>query len=189
MKGPRGPLFLRGLAQAVSCPKLDQAKALAHQHHIFAESPEPAEIGPVGVAPIGEASIALTLIVGKGGVDVMEAPIGDLGAFDDTAWFSPSVEHEPALAGRGRVRFVFRAACRGLDTLDDEVEQFIGERRTVAEGEGPQVSIVFGDRPAHERPAPPASTACGPYSAPSTAFVISAVPLLPPNSIGLMPLA
>jgi hypothetical protein len=37
---------------------LDQAKPLAHEHHILPESSEPAEIGAVGAAPIGQAPIA-----------------------------------------------------------------------------------------------------------------------------------
>jgi hypothetical protein len=32
---------------------LDQAKALAHEHHILTESSEPPEIGPMGATPIG----------------------------------------------------------------------------------------------------------------------------------------
>jgi hypothetical protein len=107
--------------------ELDQAKALAHEHHILTESSKPAEIGPMGATPIGQAPIAFALIVRKGGVDFIEAPIHYLGGFDDTARFSTSVEHDPALTGRRGVRLVFRATSRGLDPSDYKFKQFICE--------------------------------------------------------------
>ena len=94
---------------------LDQAKALAHEHHVLTEPSESAEIGPMGVTPICQAPVAFALIVRKGGVDFIEAPIGYLSGFNGTARFSTSVEHDPALTGRRGIRLVFRAAGRGLD--------------------------------------------------------------------------
>jgi hypothetical protein len=123
----------------------DQVKALAHEHHIFTESSEPAEIGPMGTTPIGQAPIAFTLIVRKADVDFIEAPIRYLGRFDDTARFSTSVEHDPALTGRRSVRLLLCATSRGLDAFDYEFKQFVCEFRTVAERERPEVSIPFGD--------------------------------------------
>ena len=72
---------------------LDQAKALAHKHHILTESSELAEIGSMSITPIGQTPIAFALIVRKGGVDFIEASICYLGGFDDTARFATSVEH------------------------------------------------------------------------------------------------
>jgi hypothetical protein len=117
---------------------LNQAKALAHKHHILTESSEPAEIGPMGATPIGQTPIAFALIVRKGGVDFIEASICYLGGFDDTARFATSVEHYPALSGRRDVRLVFRATSRGLDPPDYKFKQFICELWTVAKGKSPR---------------------------------------------------
>ena len=131
---------------------LDQAKALAHEHHILTESSEPAEIGPMGAAPIGQAPIAFALIVRKGGVDFIEAPISYLGGFDNTARFSTSVEHDPALTGHRGVRLVFRATGCGLHAFDYKFKQFICELGTVAEGERAKVLIPLRDLLAHGLP-------------------------------------
>jgi hypothetical protein len=131
---------------------LDQAKAFAHEHHILTVSSEPAEIGPMGATPIGQAPIAFALIVRKDRVDFIETPIRYLGGFDDTARFSTSVEHDPTLAGRRGVRLVFRATRSGLDAFDYKFKQLVGEFGTVAEGERPEVLIRFGDQLAHGLP-------------------------------------
>jgi hypothetical protein len=131
---------------------LDQAKPLAHKYHVLTESSEPTEIGPMGATPIGQTPIAFALIVCKGGVHFIEAPIRYFGGFDDTARFATSVEHHPALSGRRGVRLVFRAASRGLDPSDYEFKQFICELGTVAEGESPEVLISLGDRLVHGLP-------------------------------------
>jgi hypothetical protein len=131
---------------------LDQAKALAHKHHILTESSEPAEIGPMGATPIGQTPIAFALIVCKRGVDFIKAPIRYLGGFDDTARFATSVEHYPALFWRRGVRLVFRATSRGLDPSDYEFKQFICELGTVAEGESPEMLIAFWDQLVHRLP-------------------------------------
>jgi hypothetical protein len=104
---------------------LDQAKALAHEHHILTEFTEPAEIGPMSATPMGQALIALTLIVRKDGVDFVEAPIGYLDGLDDTARYSSSVEHDPAFTGRGGVRLILRATGCGLHAFDYKFKQFI----------------------------------------------------------------
>jgi len=131
---------------------LDQAKSLAHEHHILTESSEATEIGPVGATPICQAPVAFALIVRKGGVNFIEAPIGYFGGFDGTARFTTPVEHDPALTECRGVRLVFRAAGGGLDAFDHEFKQLICEFGTVAEGERPEVLIPFRDRLAHGLP-------------------------------------
>ena len=131
---------------------LDQAKALAHEHHLLAESSKPAEIGPMGTTPIGQAPIPFTLLIGKVWIDLIEASIGHFGGFDDTSRLPTSVEYNPALAGRRGVRLVFRATSCGLDPFDDKFKQLICEFRTVAEGECSEVLIPFGDWLAHGAP-------------------------------------
>src|SRR6516164_15426 len=106
----------------------------------------------MGTTPIGQAPIAFTLIVRKGCVNFIEAPIGYLGGFDNAARFSTPVEHDPAFTGRRGVRLVFRATGCGLHALDYEFEQFICELGTVAERERAEVLISFGDRLAHWLP-------------------------------------
>jgi hypothetical protein len=128
---------------------LDQAKALAHEHHVLTESSEPAEIGSMGAPPIGQAPIAFTLIVRKGGVDFIETAIRYFGGFDDAARFSTSIEHDPAFTGRRAVRLVFPAAGCGLHAFDYKSKQFICELGTVAKGERAQVLIALGDRLTH----------------------------------------
>lgn len=103
----------------------------------------------MSATPVGQAPIAFALIVRKGGVDFIEAPIRYLGGLDDTARFSTSVEHDPAFAGPRSVRLVFRATGCGLHALDYKSKQFICELGTVAEGERAEVLIPFGDRLAH----------------------------------------
>jgi hypothetical protein len=94
---------------------LDQAEALAHEHHVLTETSDSAEIGPMGTTPIGQAPIAFASIISKGCVDFIEAPIAYFGEFDDTARLSTSVEHDPALTGRRGVLLVFRAtSCAKL---------------------------------------------------------------------------
>ena len=95
--------------------------------------------------PIGEAAVAFTLVVGKGGIDVAEAAIGDFGRFDHAARVAAAVEHNPAFACCRRVRFVLGAAGRGLDAFDDEVEQFVGKLRAVAERIGPDRRYLSWD--------------------------------------------
>jgi hypothetical protein len=131
---------------------LDQAKALAHEHHVLTESSQSVKIGPMGATPIGQAPVAFALIIGKGCVDFIKAPIGYFGGFDDTARFSTSVEHDPALTGRRSVRLVFRATSCGLDAFDYKFKQLIREFGTVAEGKRSEVLIPFGDRLAHGLP-------------------------------------
>src|SRR5438552_9211449 len=60
---------------------LDQTKAFAHQHHVFAKLALPAEIVAVRIAPVVDAAVAFAFLVSKGGVDVAEAAIGHLGRF------------------------------------------------------------------------------------------------------------
>jgi hypothetical protein len=110
----------------------------------------------MGTTPIGQAAIAFALIIRKGRVDFIEAPILYFGRFDDTARFSTPVEHDPALTGRRGVRLVFRATSCRLDALDYKFKQLICEFGTVAEGERSEVLIPFGDRLAHVLPNPTA---------------------------------
>src|SRR5215813_920262 len=114
---------------------LDQTKAFAHQHHVFAKLALPAEIITVRVAPVVEAAVAFTFLVSKGGVDLAEAAIGHFSGFDNAARLAASIKHDPALARRRGVGLVLGAAGRGLDAPNDEIEQFVGKRRPVAEGE------------------------------------------------------
>src|SRR5215468_11003106 len=101
---------------------LDQTKAFAHQHHVFAKLALPAEIIAVRVAPVVEAAVAFALLISKGGVDLAEVAIGHFGCFDNASRVAVSVEHDPALARRRGVGLVLGAAGRGLDAPDDEVE-------------------------------------------------------------------
>jgi hypothetical protein len=104
----------------------------------------------MGATPVGQAPVPFTLIIRKACIDLIEAPIGDFGGFDDTARFSTSVEHNPALARRRGVRFVFRAASCGLDPLDYKLEQLVCKCGAIAEGECSKVLIRFGDWLAHD---------------------------------------
>src|SRR5262249_31918403 len=136
---------------------LDQAKAFAHQHHVFAKPALPAEIIAVRVAPVVEAAVAFAFLVSKGGVDLAEAAIGHFGGFDDAARLAASIEHDPALARRRGVGLVLGAAGRGLDAPNDEIEQFVGKLRPVAERERPQALIFFRDCAQVHELNPPAS--------------------------------
>ena len=140
---------------------LDQAEALAHEHHVLTEPSESAEIGPMGATPTGQAPIAFALIVRKGSVNFIEMPIGYLGGLDNAARFSTPVQHDPAFAGRRGVRLVFRATGCGLHALDYECEQFVCELGTVAERECSEVLIPLGDRLAHGLPNLQKTTAFG----------------------------
>jgi hypothetical protein len=133
---------------------IDQAKALAHEHHILTEFSEPAEIGSVSTTPIGQASIAFAFVIRKGGVNLSESSIRYLGGFDDTARFSISIEHDPSFTGRRGVRLVLRTASCGLNAFNYQFEQFICEFGAIAEGELSEVPILFGDRLAHGLPSP-----------------------------------
>ena len=128
---------------------LDQAKAFAHEHHVFAEPSEPAEIGPVRIAPIGQTPVPFALIAREAGIDLVEAPIRHLGAFDHAAGGAATIEHDLALTRCRGVRLVFRATRRGLHALDHEFDQLISKRGAVAESECAEVLIPFGDRLAH----------------------------------------
>ena len=97
---------------------LDHAKALAHEHHVFTESSEPTEIGPMRTTPTGQAPITFALIKRKGCVDFIETLIGYFGGFDDTVRFSTSIEYDPALTRRRGVRLVVSATSCGLNTFD-----------------------------------------------------------------------
>src|ERR1700751_474583 len=124
---------------------LDQTKAFAHQHHVFAKLALPAEIVAVRVAPVVEAAVAFAFLVSKGGVDLAEAARGHLSGFDDASRLAAAVEHDPALAWRRGVGLVLGAAGRGLDAPDHEVEQLVGKRGPVAERERPEATIFFRD--------------------------------------------
>src|SRR6201988_697284 len=108
---------------------LDQTKAFAHQHHVFAKLALPAEIIAVCVAPVVKAAITFALLVSKGGVDLAEAAIGHLGGFDDATGLAAPIGHDPALARRRGVGLVLAAAGCGLDTPDHEIEQLVGKLR------------------------------------------------------------
>jgi hypothetical protein len=133
----------------LSAEDLDQAKAFAHEPHVFDEPSEPAEIGPVRIAPIAQTPVPFALITRKAGIDLAEAAIRHLGGFDHAAGLAATIEHDPTLAGCGGVRLVFRATRRSLHALDHEFEQLIGKRGAVAESECAEVLIPFGDRLAH----------------------------------------
>ena len=107
----------------------------------------------MGTTPIGQAPITFALIIREGCVDFIEAPIGYFGGFDDTARFSTSVEHDPALTGRRGVRLVFRATSCGFDAFDDKFKQLICEFGTVAKRKPSEMLIRFGDRLVHGRSA------------------------------------
>src|ERR1700689_2131813 len=117
------------------CENLNQAKALAHQHHVFAELSLPSEISAMRVAPKSEAAVALAFVMGEGGIDFAVTAIGHFQRFDHAARHSASVAHNPALAGCRGVGLVLRAAGRGLDALEHKPEQFVGKLRAVAERE------------------------------------------------------
>src|SRR5262245_43925777 len=51
---------------------LDQAEALAHQHHVLTESSTSEEVGPMRTTPVGQAPITFALIICKGCVDFIE---------------------------------------------------------------------------------------------------------------------
>src|SRR5262245_39670260 len=103
---------------------LDQAKAFAHEPHVFAEPSQPTEISPVRITPILQTPVALALVARKRDIDLVEAPIGHLSGLDHAAWLATAIEHDPALAGWRGVRLVFCAAGRGLNTHDDERDEF-----------------------------------------------------------------
>lgn len=125
---------------------LDQAKAFAHEHHVFAESSEPAEVSSMRITPILQTPVAFAFVARKGDIDLVEAPISHLGGFDHAAWFATAIEHDPALAGCRGVRLVFRAAGSGLNTHDHEGEEFIGKLGIVTESECAEVLVPLGDR-------------------------------------------
>jgi hypothetical protein len=133
---------------------LYQAKAFAHEPHVFAEPSESTEISSMRITPIAQTSVAFALVAREGGIDLVEAPIHHLGAFDYAAWLAATIEHDPAFAGRRSVRLVFRAAGRSLNPLDYEFEELIGKLQIVAESEASQVLIPFGDRLGHRLPGP-----------------------------------
>src|SRR3954471_6074424 len=135
----------------------DQTKAFAHQRHVFAKLALPAEISAVGAAPVIEAAVAFAFLERKGGVDLAEAAIGHLGGLDHATRLAASVEHDPALARRRRVRLVLGRAGRGLDALYHEIEQLVGQRRPVAERERAQAAILLGDGGEAHELKPPAS--------------------------------
>jgi hypothetical protein len=144
---PRACLGRHGGPREPSSPEdLDQAKAFAHEPHVFAEPSEPAEIGTMSIAPIGQTPVAFAFIARKAGIDLVEALIRHLGCFDHAARLAATIKHDPALAGCRGVRLVLRATRRGLHAFDHEFEQLIGERGTVAESECAEVLILFGDR-------------------------------------------
>src|SRR5262245_45685772 len=124
---------------------LDQAEAVAHQHHVFAKLALPTERIAVLISQVVEAAVAFAFFVGKGGINLAEAAIGHLGRFDHAARLAAAVEHDPAFAGRGGVGFVLGAAGRGLEAPDDEIEQIVGKLRPVAKGKRPQAAIFFRD--------------------------------------------
>jgi len=98
----------------------------------------------MGTTPIRQASIAFTLIIREGGVNLVESPIRYLGGFDDTARFSTSVEYDPSLTGRRGVRLVFCAASCGLHAFDYKFKQLICKFRAVTERELPEMLILVG---------------------------------------------
>ncbi len=142
--GDRLTFRLRDIAE-----HLDQAETLAHELHVFAEPSEPAEIGSMRIAPIGQTPVAFALIVREAGIDIVEAPIRHLGRFDHATWLATTIAYDPALTGCRGVWLVLRAAGCGLDARDHELEQLIGERGIVAERETAKVLVPSGDRLGH----------------------------------------
>src|SRR5262245_22940308 len=136
---------------------LDQTKAFAHQHHVFAKLALPAEIIAVRVAPVVEAAVAFAFLVGKGGIDFAKGAIGHLGGFDNATRLAAPIEHDPALARRRGVGLVLGAAGCGLDAPDHEIEQLVGKLRPVAERERPEAAIFFRDGAQIHELRPPAS--------------------------------
>ena len=78
----------------------NEAKALAHQHHVFAKLALTAEILPMRGAPPGEAAIAFAFIGGERRVHVRKAAIGDFGRLDDATRRAAAVAHDPLFARR-----------------------------------------------------------------------------------------
>src|SRR5712671_7541341 len=136
---------------------LNQTKTLAHQHHVIAEFAQPAKIRAVRRAPVGEAAIAFALVMGEGRIDIAVSAITDLGCLDHAAGIAAPVEHDPALAWRRCVRLILGAAGGGLDALEHEVEQFVGECRAVAERERTQSPIGLRNNWIAHELNPPAS--------------------------------
>ena len=125
---------------------LNQTKAFAHQHHVFAKLALPAEISAVRVVASSRGCGRLRLLRrrrphrlrGSGDRSTSVVSITQAGV-------AASVEHDPAFARRRRVRLVLGGAGRGLHALDHEVEQFVGQFRPVAEGERAQALIFRRD--------------------------------------------
>src|SRR5258708_39805722 len=95
------------------------------------------------LAPVGEAAIALALVIGKGCIDFDVAAEDDFYCLNHASRLAASVEHDPAFARLRDVRLVLGAAGRRLDALQHKVEQFVGQTRAVAERERTQAPVGF----------------------------------------------
>src|SRR5258705_762045 len=82
--------------------------------------------------------------MGKGGIDVAVPAVSDFGRFNHASGLPAPVEHDPALAWCRGVRLILGAAGRGLNALEHELEQLVGEFGAVAEGERTQARVFFG---------------------------------------------
>src|SRR5207253_10674318 len=124
---------------------LDQAKTLAHQHHVFAELSLALKISAMRRSPISEAAVAFAFLVGKGSIDVVVPAVSYFDRFDHAARIAAAVDYDPAFTGRRGVRLILGAAGRGLEASQHKVEQLICQRGSIAECERAQAPIFFGN--------------------------------------------
>src|SRR2546430_6204819 len=110
---------------------LDQAKTLAHQHHVFAELSLALKISAMRRSPISEAAVAFAFLVGKGSIDVVVPAVSDFDRFDHPARVAPAVDYDPAFTRRRGGRLIPRAAGRGLWGPPHHGEQLICPRGAI----------------------------------------------------------
>src|SRR2546430_2697556 len=111
---------------------LDQAKTLAHQHHVFAELSLALKISAMRRSPISEAAVAFAFLVGKGSIDVVVPAVSDFDRFDHPARVAAAVDYDPACTGRRGGRLILGAAGGGLGGSSHQVWEIIGQRRAIA---------------------------------------------------------
>src|SRR2546430_4567230 len=93
---------------------LDQAKTLAHQHHVFAELSLALKISAMRRSPISEAAIAFAFLVGKGSIDVVVPAVSEFDPFDLAARNASAVAGDPAVTRGPGGPLNLGAAGRGL---------------------------------------------------------------------------
>jgi DNA polymerase-1 len=132
-------------ARAVLNGRPDQLEALEHHRQVVAELDAQlfalaAEVSFVRGPPPGQGAIALALVPGERGVDLVERLDPHLGRADHAHRLAPAVEHDRAFARlrhRCPVAFVLQQQAGGgaLGTVADQVGELVGHGRRVAERE------------------------------------------------------